>query len=165
MKKSETIQNKIFTPEQLMRQLSVWKFKGQKIVFTNGCFDILHLGHIDYLMKAADLGNILIIGLNTDASVRRLKGEGRPVNDEQARALMLASLAFVDAVILFEEDTPYELIRNVQPDILVKGKDYKTEEIAGYDIVLAKCGEVITLDLLPGYSTTSLIDKLRSHKE
>lgn len=162
MSKSATIHNKIFTPDQLARQLAFWKFKDQKIVFTNGCFDILHLGHIDYMMKAADLGDVLIIGLNNDASVRRLKGEGRPINNEQARALILASLSFVNAVILFGEDTPYELIRFIQPDILVKGNDYKTEEIVGHEIVLGAGGQVITVDLVPGYSTTGLIEKLRN---
>jgi D-glycero-beta-D-manno-heptose 1-phosphate adenylyltransferase len=161
MSKSAAIHNKILTPDQLARKLAIWKFKDRKIVFTNGCFDILHLGHIDYMMKAADLGDVLIIGLNTDASVRRLKGEGRPINNEQARALTLASLAFVNAVILFEEDTPYELISFIKPDILVKGNDYKTEEIIGHDIVLDAGGQVITLDLVPGYSTTGLIEKLR----
>jgi rfaE bifunctional protein nucleotidyltransferase chain/domain len=154
MLKSQVIINKLLTPDQLQRQLAVWKFKDRKIVFTNGCFDILHLGHIDYLMKAADEGDILIIGLNSDNSVRTLKGVGRPVNNENARALLLASLSFVNAVVLFDEPTPYELIGIIQPDVLVKGKDYKTEEIAGHDIVLAKGGQVITMDLLPGYSTT-----------
>jgi D-glycero-beta-D-manno-heptose 1-phosphate adenylyltransferase len=161
MLKSEVIQNKILGAAELHRQLALWRFKGKKIVFTNGCFDILHLGHIDYLMKAADAGDVLIIGLNTDASVRKLKGEGRPVNNEHARALILASLVFVSAVVLFDEDTPYELIQNIQPDVLIKGNDYKIEEIVGYDIVLAKGGEVITVDLLAGYSTTGLIEKLR----
>ncbi|MBE0663412.1 MAG: D-glycero-beta-D-manno-heptose 1-phosphate adenylyltransferase [Bacteroidales bacterium] len=162
MLKSEVIQNKILGAEELQRHLALWRFKDKKIVFTNGCFDILHLGHIDYLMKAADAGDILIIGLNTDASVRKLKGEGRPVNSEHARAMMLASLAFVSAVVLFDEETPYELIQNIQPDVLVKGNDYKIEEIVGYDIVLAKGGEVITVDLLAGYSTTGLIEKLKT---
>jgi D-glycero-beta-D-manno-heptose 1-phosphate adenylyltransferase len=158
---SEIISSKIFDKEKLMRQLAVWNFKDKKIVFTNGCFDFIHLGHIDYLMKAADAGDVLIIGLNSDESVRRLKGAGRPVNNNQARSLTLASFSFVDAVILFDEDTPYELIHRIQPDVLVKGKDYKTEEIAGHDIVLAKGGQVITVDLLPGYSTTALIERLK----
>jgi D-glycero-beta-D-manno-heptose 1-phosphate adenylyltransferase len=162
MLKSEVIQNKILSIEQILRWRTIWKFKSQKIVFTNGCFDIIHLGHIDYLMKAADLGDVLIIGLNTDASVRKLKGEGRPVNNEHARAMVLASLAYVNAVVLFDEVTPYELIKLIQPDILVKGNDYKTEQIAGHDIVLASGGKVITIDLVPGYSTTGLIEKLRN---
>jgi D-glycero-beta-D-manno-heptose 1-phosphate adenylyltransferase len=158
---SEIISSKVFDTEKLMRQLAVWNFKDKKIVFTNGCFDFIHLGHIDYLAKAADAGDVLIIGLNSDESVRRLKGAGRPVNNNQARSLTLASFSFVDAVILFDEDTPYELICRIQPDVLVKGKDYKTEEIAGHDIVLAKGGQVITVDLLPGYSTTALIERLK----
>lgn len=161
MSTSEIIQNKIFTPEQLDRQLAVWKFKDKKIVFTNGCFDFIHLGHVDYLMKAADLGDVLIIGLNSDASVRRLKGTGRPINNEQARAMVLASFSFVTAVVVFDEDTPYELIRHIQPGVLVKGKDYKIEEIAGHDIVLGNGGQVVTIDLLPDYSTSALIEKLR----
>ncbi len=140
--------------------LHVWRFQQKKIVFTNGCFDIVHLGHLDYLSKAADLGDILILGLNTDASVQRLKGAGRPVVDEQARAFMMASLRFVDAVVLFDQQTPYELIQLVQPDVLVKGKDYKAEEVVGYDIVTAKGGKVETIDLVPGYSTTALIQKI-----
>lgn len=144
--------------------LHVWRFQQKKIVFTNGCFDIVHLGHLDYLSKAADLGDILILGLNTDASVQRLKGAGRPVVDEQARAFMMASLRFVDAVVLFDQQTPYELIQLVQPDVLVKGKDYKAEEVVGYDIVTAKGGKVETIDLVPGYSTTALIQKIISNE-
>ncbi|MGB4205253.1 MAG: D-glycero-beta-D-manno-heptose 1-phosphate adenylyltransferase [Bacteroidales bacterium] len=161
MLKSEIIQKKILNPEQLERYLAFWRFKAKKIVFTNGCFDFLHLGHIDYLMKAADLGDILLIGLNSDESVRRLKGKDRPVNNEHARAMILASLSFVTGVIVFGEDTPYELIRTIKPDVLVKGNDYKIEEIAGHDIVLEKGGQVITVDLLPGYSTTAFIEKLK----
>jgi rfaE bifunctional protein nucleotidyltransferase chain/domain len=156
------IQSKIFPQanDDLSRLVAYWNFKNQKIVFTNGCFDILHRGHIDYLAKAADLGNVLLIGLNTDASVSRLKGAGRPVQDQEGRALILAALSFVNAVVLFDEDTPYELIKFVQPDVLVKGSDYKTEDIVGADIVIAKGGEVQTLDFLEGYSTTGIIQRL-----
>lgn len=161
MSKSGIILNKILQPEQLNRLLAIWKFKDQKIVFTNGCFDLLHAGHIDYLLKAAELGDVLIIGLNGDDSVQRLKGKNRPLNNQKARALVLASLAFVTAVVIFDEDTPYELIREIQPDVLVKGNDYKVEEIAGHDIVLGRGGQVVTLELLPGYSTTALIEKLK----
>ena len=128
-----------------------------KVVFTNGCFDILHRGHIEYLSKAADMGDVLVVGLNTDASVKRLKGEGRPVNHEEARALVLSSLSFVDAVVLFDEDTPYELIKAVHPDVLVKGADYKVEDIVGYDIVTSYGGTVTTVPLVEGYSTTKLL--------
>ncbi|MDP3444368.1 MAG: D-glycero-beta-D-manno-heptose 1-phosphate adenylyltransferase [Ignavibacteria bacterium] len=160
MKKIEAIQKRIFTPKSLETMLAVWRFQGKKIVFTNGCFDILHLGHVDYLSKAADLGDILIIGVNTDSSVSRLKGPLRPVNDEIARSTLLASLHFVDAVILFDEPTPYSLIDMVQPDVLVKGKDYRAEDVVGYDIVTAKGGCVETIDLVEGYSTSSIIQKI-----
>jgi rfaE bifunctional protein nucleotidyltransferase chain/domain len=161
MGKIDHIRSRILDLPALERQLAIWRFHGDRIVFTNGCFDILHLGHIGYLSQAADLGDVLIIGLNSDDSVRRLKGENRPVNNENARALVLASLSFVTAVVLFNEETPYELIRTVQPDILVKGGDYRIEEIVGYDIVTGKGGQVVTLDYLPGYSSSQLIEKTR----
>lgn len=161
MQQTEILSQKILDADQLRRTLNLWRFQQKRIVFTNGCFDILHLGHVDYLAKASDLGDILVIGLNTDASVSRIKGPDRPVNDEQARARLLAALQFVDAVVLFDEATPYELIKKVQPDVLVKGKDYKAEEVVGYDIVTAKGGHVETIDLVAGYSTTALIEKLK----
>jgi len=164
MDKLEPIRKKIFESEQLARQLSVWRFLLQKTVFTNGCFDILHRGHIEYLAKAADYGDILIIGLNTDSSARRLKGPSRPVQDQNTRALILASLHFVDAIILFDEDTPYKLIEMIQPDILVKGGDYKPEDIAGQDLVKARGGKIITIDLVKGNSTTGIIKKIVSAK-
>lgn len=155
------IQNKIVrNVEALGTTLALWKFKNEKIVFTNGCFDILHRGHVDYLIQAASLGTKLVVGLNTDASVRRLKGETRPVNDEEARALLLASMSFTDKIIFFEENTPLELIRFIQPDVLVKGNDYKPEEIVGYDIVKNKGGEIITIQLTPGFSTTSILNRI-----
>lgn len=146
--------------ESITDTLSQWRFKEEKIVFTNGCFDILHRGHAEYLAQAAALGTKLIIGLNTDSSVKRLKGESRPVNNEEARAIILASLMFTDRIIFFEEDTPLELIRFIQPDILVKGSDYKPEDIVGYDVVKAKGGQIVTIDLTQGYSTTSILNKL-----
>ena len=161
MQSLELIRSKIFNREQLDKQLGIWRFQSRKIVFTNGCFDILHLGHIDYLSKAADEGYILIIGVNSDASTSKLKGPNRPINNEEQRTMILASLHFVDAVILFDEDTPYELIKLVQPDVLVKGGDYKPEAIVGYDIVTARGGQVKTIDFLPGYSTTLIEDKIR----
>jgi D-glycero-beta-D-manno-heptose 1-phosphate adenylyltransferase len=161
MDKMEIIQSKIIDMDQLGPKLAYWNFKNQKIVFTNGCFDILHRGHIEYLAQAASLGDILIIGLNTDNSVKRLKGLTRPVQDQYARALILASLQFVNAVVFFDEETPYELIKKVQPDILIKGSDYKIEDIVGYDIVKKKGGEVKTIDFIPGYSTSSIIEKLK----
>lgn len=161
MKKLDLVESKIYTWEHLQRQLAIWRYKAKKIVFTNGCFDILHLGHIEYLSKARDLGGILIVGLNSDDSVRRLKGAHRPVNNEFARAVTLAALSFVDAVVLFGEDTPHNLIELVQPDILVKGKDYEGKHIVGADIVKAKGGEVITLELVKGYSTTHTIERVQ----
>lgn len=154
------IQSKIYTIESLKKQLAIWKFKEKKIVFTNGCFDILHLGHIDYLSKAAALGNMLVVGLNSDASIQRIKGNLRPIIDEESRKMALASMLFVDAVILFDDETPYELIKEIKPNILVKGSDYKAEDVVGYDIVTANNGEVITIDLVNGYSTTSIIKKI-----
>ena len=155
------IENKIITnKEDLFSTLNQWRFKNEKIVFTNGCFDIVHKGHIEYLAQAAALGTKLVIGLNTDASVKRLKGENRPINNQKARAILLSALVFVDKVVLFDEDTPYELIKYIQPDILVKGKDYKPENIIGYDIVKNKGGEIITIDLTTGYSTTSILNKI-----
>ena len=160
MKTLETIQSKIFNKETLEKQIAIWKFLGKKIVFTNGCFDILHLGHIDYLSHAADEGDILIIGVNTDRATSTLKGPHRPINKEQQRAMILASLHFTDAVILFDEETPYELIKMVQPDVLIKGGDYKPEEIVGYDIVTSRGGTVKTIDFLPGYSTSIIEEKI-----
>ena len=162
MNNLERVSAKIVGLEKLKRLQATWKFQDKKIVFTNGCFDILHLGHIDYLSKAKDEGDILVIGLNTDNSVSRLKGKTRPISDESSRAKILASLQFVDAVVLFDEDTPYELIKFVQPDVLVKGSDYKPEDIVGYDIVKAKNGKVVTIDFLDGYSTTAIEKKIRS---
>lgn len=154
------INHKIFTPDTILQKLAYWRFKGKKICFTNGCFDILHIGHADYLSKAASFGDLLIVGLNSDYSVKRIKGETRPINPEAARAFLLASFQFVDAVIIFNEDTPYELIKIIQPDFLIKGNDYATEEIVGYDIVKQKGGEVITIPLVEGFSTSSIINKI-----
>lgn len=155
------IQSKIFfNRSEFENTLAIWRFKSQKIVFTNGCFDIIHRGHLEYLAKAASLGDQLVIGLNTDASVKRLKGATRPVQDENTRALVLASFSFVSKVIMFEEDTPLELIKLVKPDLLVKGGDYKPEDIVGYDIVTSNGGEVVTIQLVEGYSTTSIINKM-----
>jgi len=135
-----------------------------KLVFTNGCFDMLHRGHIHLLISAKNLGDNLIIGLNSDDSIRRLKGKTRPIIDEQTRSIILASLLFVDFVILFNEDTPFELIQLVKPDILIKGGDYRIEDIVGYDIVTATGGEVRTIPFLEGFSSSSLINKLKEKK-
>lgn len=156
----EHIKSKIISVEQLACKRANWQFKEQPVVFTNGCFDILHRGHVEYLAKAASLGKVMVIGLNTDNSVRRIKGESRPVQDEYTRALILASLEFVSAVVLFDEETPYELIKATQPDILVKGADYKPEDIVGYDIVTQRGGQVVTIQFVEGFSTTSIINRL-----
>ena len=161
MTTQEKINSKILTPESLRFKLSFWRFRDKKIVFTNGVFDLLHLGHIDYLGKASDMGDILIIGVNTDASVSKLKGPNRPINKEVQRCHLLASLFFVDAVILFNEDTPIELIREIQPNVLVKGGDYQPNQIVGSDFVLAAGGFVHSIPLLAGYSTTLTEDQIK----
>lgn len=163
MQQLEIIKSKVFELPELERRLSIWRFFKKKIIFTNGCFDIMHLGHIDYLSKAKNLGNILLIGLNTDESVRKLKGENRPISDQNSRALFLASFRFVDGVILFNEATPLNLISVIKPNILVKGSDYSIQDIVGADIVQQNGGQIITLDYLEGYSTTSLIKRIRKN--
>jgi len=155
-----TITSKIQTETQLLSTLAQWRIAGEKIVFTNGCFDLLHFGHLHYLAEARDLGDRLIVGLNSGNSVRRLKGPTRPINDELTRTHMLAALGMVDSVVLFEEDTPLKLIQLVQPDILVKGGDWKPEQIVGSDLVLAKGGQVLSLPFVTGYSTTNIEQKI-----
>lgn len=161
MNNADFLQRKILHLDALLKLLNIWRLQDQKIVFTNGCFDLLHLGHIDYLAKAADMGTKLVIGLNTDRSVSLLKGSGRPVTGQQSRASILASLFFVDAVILFDEQTPVELINAIKPDVLVKGADYTVDQIIGADEVLTAGGEVKTIGYLPGYSTTAIEKKIR----
>jgi rfaE bifunctional protein nucleotidyltransferase chain/domain len=136
------------------------KENGKKIVFTNGCFDILHLGHVDYLNRASKLGDVLIVGINSDASVKRLKGETRPINPEFDRAMIIDSLKCVDHVCIFDEETPYELIKSIIPSVLVKGGDYKIEDIVGGDIVRENGGTVTTISFVDGKSTTSIIEKM-----
>ena len=154
------IQQKIQDWSSIEQSLQQWKQKQYKIVFTNGCFDMLHYGHIHYLAQAKALGDKLIVGLNATASVKRLKGNHRPINDEKTRQFLLASLSFVDAVVVFEQDTPYQLIDLIQPDVLVKGGDYLPEQIVGGDIVLAKNGELRTLPFVLGYSTSQIEQKI-----
>ena len=161
MKHLEIIKNKILNPEELRSIMAVKQMEGKTFAFSNGCFDLVHQGHIDYLSKSRDLADYLVIGLNTDNSVRRLKGPRRPINDEYSRALMLASFLFVDYVVMFDEDTPYNLIKTLQPDVLIKGSDYKVEDIVGYDIVTARGGKVVTLDFIPGFSTTLIEKRIR----
>ena len=155
------LKEKIVSQDQALKELKTWREKNKKIVFTNGCFDIIHPGHIDYLSQARDLGDILVLGLNTDQSVRRLnKGSNRPINDERTRAYVLAGLASVDLIVFFDEETPYNLIKLLQPNVLVKGKDYEVEKIIGFDILKENGGQVITIPFLDGYSTSSLIKKI-----
>lgn len=161
MKRADSIPEKIFTPAQIVQKAAQWRLPGKKIAFTNGVFDILHQGHIYSLSHAAKEADFLIVGLNSDASVKRLKGETRPVNDQDARAFLLASLLVVDAVVLFEEDTPLELIKTIMPDVLVKGGDYTTEQIAGAKEVLANGGRVVINPVLDGFSTSSIIEQLK----
>ena len=157
----ERSEDKIKSLPQAKKKVAEWKGKGQKVVFTNGCFDILHLGHIDYLEKARNLGDKLIIGLNSDDSVSRFKGPERPVQDQHSRARILAALQFTDMVVFFNENTPLALISELLPDVLVKGSDYLAENIVGAEVVKKHGGEVKTLDLVPGYSTTRIIEKIK----
>lgn len=159
--KKELVQDKIMNREALAHLCQGWRVKGQKIVFTNGCFDILHQGHISLLLEAAELGNKLVLGINTDNSVKKLKGEDRPVNNELSRALLLAAQLYVDAVVLFDEDTPLELIQAIRPDVIVKGGDYTPETVVGNDFVKSYGGAVVIVNLVPGFSTTGLIERLR----
>lgn len=162
--KTDFIARKIYTKQQLVQKVAQWRLTGKKIAFTNGVFDIIHGGHIFSLSQAASAGDCLIVGLNADASVKRLKGETRPVNDEQARALVLAAMVIVDAVVIFEEDTPLELITTVMPDVLVKGGDYTTEQIAGAKEVMQNGGEVIINPIVENFSTTAIIGKIKTGK-
>lgn len=157
----QQLKDKIVSKEKAATQLEAFRKANKKIVFTNGCFDILHPGHVDYLSQARDLGDILVLGLNTDNSVKRLqKAPNRPINSEDTRATVLAGLACIDLIVLFDEETPYELIKFLQPNVLVKGDDYKAEDIVGYDVVKANGGEIKTIPMVQGYSTTKLIAKI-----
>jgi len=157
----KTLLSKISDLQSLKTSIVQWQSEGKKVVFTNGVFDLLHIGHITYMAKAAELGDKLVIGLNSDSSVKRIKGEDRPVNDQNSRAALLAALFFVDAIVVFEEDTPINIITTLMPDILVKGADYSIENIVGAKEVLANGGEVKTIDFVEGYSSTSIIKKIR----
>ncbi|MBL7788191.1 MAG: D-glycero-beta-D-manno-heptose 1-phosphate adenylyltransferase [Chitinophagales bacterium] len=160
----DIIAHKIIPADKLRNLISLWRFKDEKIVFTNGCFDIIHQGHLQTLAYAADQGTKLIVGLNTDASIRHLKGDERPIQDQHSRALLLASLSYVDAVVLFDEETPLHLIEQILPDVLVKGGDYREEDIVGYDIVTQNEGAVMVVPFLEGYSTTNLIAKIKQNE-
>jgi rfaE bifunctional protein nucleotidyltransferase chain/domain len=167
----DELKNTILSLEELKVLSALWKSRGEKIVFTNGCFDLIHQGHIDYLSKSRALGNRLIVAVNSDDSVRRLdKGPSRPIKDEETRMMIMASFRFVDAVVRFNEDTPFELIKMIQPDVLVKGGDYDPLEtdpesksyIVGSDIVRNSGGEVVVLPFLPGHSTTNLENRIKN---
>lgn len=162
MRALENIHNKIISRQDLSKVIENLKSQDKKIVFSNGCFDLVHRGHVEYLAKASDLACVFILGLNTDASVSRLKGSSRPLQDEDARAILMAGFSFINYVILFDEDTPYELIKEIQPDVLVKGNDYEIEDVVGYDIVQKKGGTVQTIELTEGYSTSIIVDKIKN---
>lgn len=162
MKKPEIIPSKILTREQLIQTIYRWRFLSKTISFTNGCFDILHEGHIASLSEAAKEGDVLVVGVNSDASTKRLKGNERPVNNENSRALLLASLEIVDAVTIFEEDTPLELITAIMPDVIVKGGDYTMDQMIGAKEVMSKGGRVVINPILQGFSTTRIIDKIKT---
>ena len=158
----KNINSKIYSLDTLTTQVEQWKEKGNKIVFTNGCFDIIHRGHIEVLARTADLGDKLVVGLNSDQSIQELKGEDRPIIDGQSRAILLAALSFVDAIVLFSEDTPLKLISALLPDVLVKGGDYEIETIVGHEIVQKNGGKVKLVPFLDGFSSTTIIDKIKN---
>ncbi len=169
--RTDYLEAKIVSIEKAKQQIEIWKLSSKKVVFTNGCFDILHKGHVTYLAQTAQKGNRLILGLNTDASVKRQgKGDDRPINDESARATVLAALSVVDLIVLFDDDTPLDLIRELKPNVLAKGADYDPDEtdcnskqyIVGSDIVKANGGEVVAIPLVDGFSTTTVLEKLKS---
>ena len=156
------LKNKIYCLDDLKSQVDNWKQRGKEIVFTNGCFDLVHRGHIEVLAHTADLGDKLIIGLNSDESIKKLKGKNRPIIKGESRAILLASLNFVDAVIFFSEKTPYNLIKQIVPDILAKGGDYKIEEIAGHDVVQNNGGEVVLIPFIDGFSSSNIIEIIKN---
>ncbi|TDQ08346.1 D-glycero-beta-D-manno-heptose 1-phosphate adenylyltransferase [Pedobacter metabolipauper] len=159
----QSLTQKLIPKDEIAAKSAEWRLEGKKIVFTNGCFDLIHPGHIAYLTEAASLGDVLVIGVNTDQSVKKLKGEHRPINNEFSRTQLLSAMFFVDAVVLFNEDTPLELINSVEPDVLVKGGDYRIETIVGASETLQRGAEVKVLDFLPGYSSTAIIEKIKNY--
>ena len=161
MNNFKNIKSKIYSLSDLKIQSDKWKGKEKKVVFTNGCFDLIHRGHLEVLANTADLGDKLIIGLNSDSSIKYLKGKNRPIMDEISRAILLASLQFVDAVVFFSEETPYKLIETLVPDVLAKGGDYKVTEIAGREVVLENGGEVILVPFIDGFSSTNIVEKIK----
>jgi len=164
LKRADLIPSRILTLDQAARKAGALRLSGKKIAFTNGVFDILHQGHIFSLSEAAKTADFLFVGLNADASVKRLKGESRPVNSQESRAILLASLLMVDAVVIFEEDTPLNLITAIMPDVLVKGGDYTIDQVAGAKEVIGNGGHVIINPILEGFSSTTLIEKMKGHR-
>ena len=160
-KSLEILNSKILDKERLLVKLTDWKEENKKIVFTNGCFDLIHLGHIEVIARSADLGDILIVGVNTDNSIKRLKGSNRPIVEEISRAKQLAALEFVDAVVFFDQDTPIDLIKVINPNVITKGGDYNSNQVIGNDIVTQNDGEVVIIPLTQGYSTTSILEKIK----
>ena len=156
------INNKIFDLQLLMKNIEKWRGEKKKIVFTNGCFDLIHLGHIEVLARSSDLGDKLIIGVNSDLSIKKLKGENRPIIEESSRIRQLSALEFVDAVVLFDEDTPLKLIETIKPDVITKGGDYTAKNVVGKEVVSQKNGEVVIIPLTQGYSTTSILNKIKN---
>lgn len=156
----DLLHSKVVDRSEFLRRIGAWKSEGKTVVFTNGCFDLLHKGHVEYLSRAADLGDHLVVALNTDRSVAQLKGPSRPLQNENSRVLVMAALGVVSLVTLFDEETPELLIAESLPQVLVKGADYRPEEIAGGPAVLAAGGRVLTVALTPGFSTSSIINRM-----
>ena len=161
-KKLNKLKAKIFNIKDLSEIINEWRLNGDKIVFTNGCFDLIHLGHLEILARSADLGDKLIVGINSDMSIKKIKGNSRPIIEEDSRAKQLAAIEFIDAVILFNEDTPYDLINILKPDVLTKGGDYKKNDIVGNQLINKEQGEVVIIPLTQGYSTTSILEKIKN---
>ena len=161
-KKLNKLKAKIFKIKDLSQIIKQWRLNGDKIVFTNGCFDLIHLGHLEILARSADLGDKLIVGINSDMSIKKIKGSSRPIIEEDSRAKQLAAIEFIDAVILFNEDTPYDLINILKPDVLTKGGDYKKNDIVGNQLINKQQGEVVIIPLTHGYSTTSILEKIKN---
>ena len=161
-KKLNKLKAKIFNIKDLSKIINEWRLNGDKIVFTNGCFDLIHLGHLEILARSADLGDKLIVGINSDMSIKKIKGNSRPIIEEDSRAKQLAAIEFIDAVILFNEDTPYNLINILKPDVLTKGGDYKKNDIIGNELINKEQGEVVIIPLTQGYSTTSILEKIKN---
>jgi rfaE bifunctional protein nucleotidyltransferase chain/domain len=156
------IENKIYTLNQLMIQMKNWKAHKKKVIFSNGCFDLIHLGHIEILARSSDLGDILIVAVNSDKSIKKIKGNKRPILEEESRLKQIAALEFVDVVVLFDEENPYEIIKSLLPNVIVKGGDYCSEDVIGNNLITQSGGEVIIIPLTKGYSTTTIFDKIKN---